>query len=104
MSDSSNNIKFSYLYRDGGNYKLFGETIFSNPDNLTLTEIESKIKSRLIDGEFFYAKNWSIIPLQFDKYNEELDHGWHEYESVEITDEVATANHTVKELLKIIEK
>lgn len=59
MSDLLNNIRFSYLYRDYGNYKLFGETVFSNPEKLSLTEIEDQIKSKLIDGEFLIEIGYS---------------------------------------------
>jgi len=104
MNASSNNIKFSYLYRDAANYKLFGETVFNNPDRLSLIEIESKIKSNLIDGEFFEAEKWGIIPLRFDKHNTELDHDWHGFENIEMTEEIVTDNRTVKEFLMIIKK
>jgi hypothetical protein len=104
MSDLLNNIKFSYLYRDYGNYKLFGETIFSNPEKLSLSEIESSIKSRLIDGEFFNPEIWGIIRLKFENYNSEQDHDWHEYEGVALTDASITNNLTIQEFLQVIER
>jgi hypothetical protein len=103
MNASSNNIKFSYLYRDYSNYKLFGETIFSIVDNFSLEEFELRIKSSLIDGEFFDPKKWCIIPLRFEDIILEFDHEWHEFESVEMTKEIATDNRTSVEFLKIIE-
>lgn len=38
-----NNIKFNYLYRDGSNYKSWGEVIFLNPENLAVNEVEVKL-------------------------------------------------------------
>ena len=103
MSDLSNNIRFSYLYRDAGNYKLFGETIFSNADGLSLIEIETRIKSSLIDAEFFSAEEWGIIPLEFEETDEELDHGWHEYEGIEMTKKDLTYVLTMLEFIQFIE-
>ena len=104
MSDLSNNIRFSYLYRDYGNYKLFGETIFSNPENLSLSEIDARIKAKLIDGKFFNPEEWGIDRLKFENYDYEQDHDWHEYEGVETTKTKVTSILKVIEFLKIIEK
>lgn len=100
MNDLSNNIRFTYLYRDYGNYKLFGETIFSNPENLSLAEIETRIKSRLIDGEFFNPEEWGIVRLSFENHDYEQDHEWHEYEGVEMTKNEATDSRTVRQFLE----
>jgi hypothetical protein len=102
MSDLLNNIKFSYLYRDYGNYKLFGETIFSNPENISLPEIETRIREHLIDGEFFSPEKWGIPRLSFEKYNNEQDHDWHEYEGLEMTKDEAAENLSISDLLKIL--
>ncbi len=83
------NIKFSYLYRDAGNYKNYGQVIFANPNNLSLEQVTELIKSKLIDGQWFYAKEWGMPDLHFDRWDEELDHGFHEFEGVEFTEEAA---------------
>ncbi len=36
MSASKNNIQFNYIYRDAGNYKVFGYVVFANPQELSL--------------------------------------------------------------------
>ena len=90
MNASNNNIKFNYLYRDAGNYKEFGETIFTNQDSKSLEEIELAIRKNLIEGEFFIPEKWNIPRLTFDSYSPELDHDYHEFESVEVTDENPT--------------
>ncbi|RYG04505.1 MAG: hypothetical protein EOO07_30855 [Chitinophagaceae bacterium] len=79
------NIKLSYLYRDGGNYKKFGNVVFNNPDNIEIGDLNSFIKSNLIDGMWFYADKWQLPDLHFDTWNNGLDHAFHEFEAVEYT-------------------
>ncbi len=104
MSDSKSNIKFNYLYRDAGNYKVYGYEIFSNPQSAQLAEIERKIRSSLIDGEFFDPQHWKVKRLKHDDWIPELDHTWNEYESVEYTDEVPTMSLAVNQFLELISK
>lgn len=99
MNDFKNNIKLNYLYRDAGNYKLHGATIFPNPENLPVSEIEKEIKSRLIDGEFFEPSKWKLTALGFEKWNDDLDHFWNEYESIQTTSEKPTINKTIAKFL-----
>ena len=86
MNASNNNIKFNYLYRDAGNYKEFSDVVFTNKDSKSLQEIELAIRQNLIEGEFFIPEKWNIPRLTFDSYSPELDHEYHEFESVEVTD------------------
>jgi hypothetical protein len=84
MKDLKNNIKFNYLYRDAGNYKKFGSIVFSNPDQIEINQVELEIRKKLFDTDFFIPKEWDIPTLHFEKWNEELDHFFHEFDSVEI--------------------
>lgn len=104
MSDSENNIKFEYLYRDGANYKIYGFQVFSNPAKLTIKEIEVPLRSALISGEFFDPQYWNIPRLKFDDWNPEKDHSWNEFESISYTDESPTIEKSISEFLKVIEK
>jgi hypothetical protein len=81
------NIKFNYLYRDAANYKKFGFQIFQNTDLITQENIETLIKTKLIDGEYFYAAQWKLPDLHFNTWDDQTDHVFHEFESVEYTDE-----------------
>ncbi len=81
------NIKFSYRYRDSGNYKKFVFVIFANPNNIKLSELDALIKSRLIDDTYFYAEEWKRPELFTDYIDFKIDPSWHEFESVEYTDE-----------------
>ena len=52
------NIQFHYLYRDGANYKNLNSVVSDNnlnPDNIGLSELEALIRTKLVDGEWFYA-------------------------------------------------
>lgn len=101
--ENPKNIKFNYLYRDGGNYKIYGSQVFSNPKKLPLKEIETKITANLIDGEFFDPKEWNIPALVFAEWDEDIDHGWNEFESVEESAEKVTTG-TIDEFLQNVKR
>ncbi|TSD64560.1 hypothetical protein FFF34_011660 [Inquilinus sp. KBS0705] len=84
------NIKFSYLYRDSSNYKNFGFIVFDNSCNISLEGFEAIIRSKLIDDTWFYASEWGLSNLYFDTIDIEADPTWHEFESVEYTEDTAT--------------
>jgi hypothetical protein len=89
-----NNIKFNYLYRDGANYKSWGEVIFSNPDHLSLNEIELKLIKAFLPDKLFVASQ-IFIPEKFLFLNGEFtnsDHCYHEFESVEVCQENPSDN------------
>ena len=84
------NIRFNYLYRDGGNYKQFGYVVFSNTLQKPLPVIDEIITSNLIDGLWFYADKWHLKDLHKFLWDNNLDHNWHEYESIEECEENVT--------------
>jgi hypothetical protein len=94
------NIKFHSLYRDGGNYKKFHSVIFENDLSISVEELELLIKSKLIDGEWFYVDQWKLPDLHFDFWDNELDHTFHEFESIEYSDE--EANSRITEFITIL--
>lgn len=98
MKDSSNNIQFNYLHRDDGNYKLFGSMVFSNVNNLTLEEIEKATREKLIDGEFFYPKEWNIDFLE-GSHKSIYFIGWYEFEGVSFKNEGKSEIIDISELL-----
>lgn len=97
------NISFNYLYRDYGNYKRYGSVIFSNPGNLPLAEIDTIIRNCIWDYRIFYAHQWKLSPLFFPEHHAELDHPFHEYESVELTDETPTDERIIDTFLSEIQ-
>ncbi len=100
----SQNIKFCYLYRDAGNYKNYGEIIFAGHDTIDIKELENLIRLRLIDHLWFYAKNWGIQELYFDKYDGDLDHGFHEFESVLYTNECFNSELSILDFHRLIKE
>lgn len=86
------NIKFNYLYRDGSNYKSWGDVVFSNPEKLTLKDIEAKLLSAFLPDNQFNASQISI-PEKFLFGNGKLteyDHCFHEFDCVEFCSESPT--------------
>ena len=102
-----NNIKFNYLYRDGSNFKSWGEVIFSNPENLTANEIETKLLNAFLPDKQFIASQISIPEKflfangKFTKY----DHCYHEFDCVEICQENPTDDleRSIANFLKTVE-
>ncbi len=92
------NIKFSYLYRDAGNYKNYGWVVFDNSTNLPLETIEANIKRNLIDGRWFYAEAWQVPDLRFADTSHN-DPTWHEFESVVYTSMPVSTARSLEGLL-----
>jgi hypothetical protein len=98
------NIRFNYLYRDGGNYKQYGSVVFSNPHHRALREVEQSIRSALIDGEFFNASRWQLPDLREQEWDDEMDHDWHEFESVEEIEGDGKTYPSIEDLLHRIKR
>ncbi len=75
-------IRFNYLHRNSGNWKKFGSKLFANPDQLTLEEIQQKIRENLIDQEYFYPDQVGIKKFKFHRYLD--DYSWYEFDSIEV--------------------
>ena len=74
-------IRFHYLYRDSGNYKMFGHKDFSNPNHLTIEEISQQIQTSLIDSEYFYPGKVGI--QKFRRHRHPDDFCWYEFDRLE---------------------
>jgi len=97
-------IKFNYLYRDVANYKKYGFVICPNPDNMGLSEIEILIRSKLIDGEWFYADEWGLPELFLETVDFRVDPTWHEFEGMEYSNEVAVQLISSEKFKALLEK
>ncbi len=101
------NIRFYYLYRDGSNFKSWGEVLFSNPENLSVNEIEEKIICAFLPDKLFVASQISI-PEKFlftnGKYTE-YDHCYHEFDHLETSADEPTdsLNRSISDFLQDIE-
>jgi len=97
------NIKFSYLYRDGANYKNYGYIVFKISSDTDIIELRTLIQAKLIEGQFFYANEWGLPDLHFDKWNDEFDHTFHEFECIEYTNEAPNTFFTLAEFVTLVE-
>ncbi len=98
MNVSNNNLKFEYLYRDAGNYKQFGQLIFSNPTHLDLKTATSKIREKLIDTEFFYPAKVGVP--HFNKIDFDLNCEWYEFLQFSSTDENPTEKIDIESFIE----
>ncbi len=97
-----NNVMFEYMYRDAENYKQYGETIFANPENLSIDSIKNKIVDSLIDKEYFVPSVWGLDIIAAYPYDPELDHDWYEFIAVSFTNTKPTDARTIDEFLSKI--
>ena len=74
--------------------------MFANPDNIPLAEIEVRIKSKLIDGTYFYANVFGVPNLLLGTFDYDLDPTWHEFESVAETCESAVFSLSLWEVVE----
>jgi hypothetical protein len=81
------NMEFFYRYRDGANYKKRGSVVFTNPEGLDCSAIETSLRRAFWD-ELFIAHQVRIPeiflfldgPFAFD------DHCYHEFVAIEASD------------------
>jgi|ERR1700690_198564 hypothetical protein len=97
------NVEFSYLYRDGGNYKKFGRVVFSNPDQTACDAIETAFTDSVLEDGLFIADQVRV-PEVFLFANGELsfdDHCYHEFDAVRTTEQEPTDPHlrTIRQFL-----
>jgi hypothetical protein len=90
-----NNIKFGYLYRDGSNYKNWGEAVFSNPDNFSVERVAKQLRECFMEDGLFVAHQVRIpeVFLAADDQLTEDDHCFHEFAEVTATAEAPSDLH-----------
>lgn len=90
------NVRFTYLYRDAGNYKKWAEVVFSNPDSLAIDAIKEELNSAFLTDGLFIAHQVRL-PEAFlfsEGHATSDDHCFHEFHSVEETSEAPTEGHS----------
>lgn len=83
------NVRFEYLYRDAGNFKRWGEVVFSNVGNIgrdTLAAISGQTLP--LDSLYFLPDQIGVPRLHFDEQIANLDHEWHEIHCFELCDDM----------------
>lgn len=93
------NIKMTYLYRDGGNYKYRQDVVFSNRASKTVEQLTEEIRKHLISGQFF-DQSLAPVPIEYtEPFDPELDHTWLEFDSFEAVDEPAQVEEDVTQFI-----
>jgi hypothetical protein len=80
------NLRFRYLYRDGGNYKRWGSVVFGNKEGVSAQAAEFSLRVELSGNGLFIAEQvgvpdvflFSVFPLSPE------DHCFQEFHSVEV--------------------
>jgi hypothetical protein len=88
------NIEFSYRYRDGANFKKLGSVVFSNPEQLDCSMIETTLREAFWDS-LFIAHQVRVPevflyldgPFSFD------DHSYHELVAAQASDKTPSDEH-----------
>ena len=99
------NIKFKYLYRDAGNYKNYGYAIFSNPESISIAEINDKLERAFEQGMFFIARQLDLQELFFEDFPSDDDISFHEFDGVEISDDTPNnlSKRTIKQFIELVD-
>ncbi len=83
------NVRFKYLYRDAGNFKRWGEVVFSSAHNIGQDTLAAISGTALpLDGIYFLPDQVGVLSLHFEEWVENLDHDWHEIHSFELCDDL----------------
>jgi hypothetical protein len=99
----SQHIKLNYLYRNAENRTISGFVIFSNPEHLSLEEVEESIKNNLINGVYIDAPKWKIPDL-FCSISGMIAQGWCEFGGVEFSNEPFNDKRSISGFLKETER
>ncbi|MDT0650585.1 hypothetical protein [Autumnicola edwardsiae] len=100
MKSVPSNLKLKYLYRDDGNYKIFGSIVLRNATGISPAEAANLLQEKLIDREYFYPSD-AQIPL-FEEHNicgNEFT-GWYEFDEFSFTEEKPSNNRTLGKFLR----
>lgn len=84
------NIKFSYLYRDGSNFKRRRQIVFGNPQGLACDEVTKILLDEWGEDGLFLAHQIRVPEVFL--YGEEApnadDHCFHEFDEVGMSEEI----------------
>lgn len=88
----SKQVEVAYLYRDAGNYKLYGRAVLHCEGQRPIGELRQLLEGVLIDGAYFLPGALGISKPIFGETIAELDHDWLEFEDIRYTEEPATVS------------
>jgi hypothetical protein len=95
--------KFIYLYRDGANYKSWGELILAGKPK---ESYEANLRDACQMSKLFVAEQVGIPPVYLYteeggdwSYDPETDHGFHEFHELEASNERPSKKRHIQDLV-----
>ncbi len=88
-------VRFAYMYRDAGNYKQHGAVVLSNTEGLGIESAEIRLRA-MCDGDCFNAAQVGLHEPFFEDGATDDDHAWHEFVSLEATQDEPTDVRSLK--------
>ena len=99
------NTKFSYLYRDAGNNKSHASVVFAGA--FRPGDIE-RLRQVLDSATYFIAEQVGVpVAYLFEygyEFDDEVDHCYHEFDDLELTEEQPTDARTIEEFVTRVER
>ena len=97
-------VNFTYLYRDGANWKNGGNTQFTNKQGLPIEEIDKRIRAAMLDGNCqFHPEDVDLDNYFYcDCQYENGDH--HEFDGVAFSQSAVRPERDITELIAALEK
>lgn len=99
-ADYKTNTKVTYLYRDGGNYKLFLEEVFRGK----LPEDQMKAFNRKYAEQGFYPSKLQMNDMMTVGSKNGNDPDYHEFTRLILAQEHATVNKHINDFVKAFEE
>ena len=86
------NVKFSYLYRDTGNFKKWADVVFSNPDGVALETTTKALEDAFLQDGLFIARQVRVPEVFLFSRGDATsdDHCFHEFSAAEASLEEPT--------------
>ena len=99
------NVRLTYMYRDGANYKKWNSVVFSNPERVGVASIKDRLQAAFLVDDAFVADQVRLpeVFLYSDGQIDRDDHCLHEFCSIEKTLDTANDTHSRSILAFVLE-
>jgi len=99
------NTTFSYLYRDAGNNKSRAAVIFKG----AFKPEDAERLRRAFDSSTYFIAEQVGVPVAYlfrrgYEFNEEIDHCYHEFDDIELTEEQPTDGRTIDRFVTDVQR
>ena len=93
------NVLFDYMYRDFDNWKMSGEVVFANPDDLPLDGAAQRIRLACCRENNFNARQVWIPEIYYEDTDVETEQTYHEFCGLEPTVKLVTDRRTLAQFI-----